>query len=175
MKKIISKKYKRVTKNKKRLEKELQIKIKNRGSEISISGEPKKEYIAEKVILALDFGFPFEKALEIKTRNLSFETLNLKKYSKTKKFKRIRGRIIGREGRALKTLSDLTEGYFELKDNEIGIICEPEEKQRIIGGIVMLIGGAKHSSVYYFLEKTPRENIEDLGIKESFKKQKESK
>ena len=172
MKKIISKKYPRIVNNKKRLEKELGIKITNRRSEISISGEPKKEYVAEKVIRALDFGFPFEDALEIKLLGLSFQVINIKEYSNSKNLERVRARIIGTEGRTLKTLSQLTESYFQIKDNELGIICDEDMKRKVLEAVKMLIRGTKHSNVYAFLEKMDFRPTEDLGIKDSFKNKK---
>ena len=55
MKKIISEKLPRILKNKKRLEKELLVKITNRGKEVFIDGDPEEEYYAEKVIESLEF------------------------------------------------------------------------------------------------------------------------
>ena len=66
MKIILSEKLPRILKNKKRLEKKLNIKISNRGKEVQINGNPGDEYIAEKVIDALNFGFPFSTAISIK-------------------------------------------------------------------------------------------------------------
>ena len=50
MKTLISEKIARILKNKKRLEKELNVKITNSGKEVSVSGDSVDEYIAEKVI-----------------------------------------------------------------------------------------------------------------------------
>ena len=47
MKIIYSEKLPRILKNKKRLEKELNIKITNRGKDVSLQGTPENEYIAE--------------------------------------------------------------------------------------------------------------------------------
>jgi len=66
MKTIYSDKIARIIKSKKRLEKILEIKIIIKNSEIIISGKPENEYIAEKVIEALNFGFPFKAATSIK-------------------------------------------------------------------------------------------------------------
>ena len=56
MKKLICEKVVRLIKGKQKLEKELHIKISIRGKEVEINGEPEEEYVAEKVIEALDFG-----------------------------------------------------------------------------------------------------------------------
>ena len=73
MKKIFSEKLPRILKNKKKLEKELNVKITNKGKDVFIESESEDEYSAEKVIDALNFGFPFEYALLIKKENFIFE------------------------------------------------------------------------------------------------------
>lgn len=170
MKTLISEKIPRITKNKKRLEKELNIKIETRGKETKLNGTPEDEFIAEKVIDALNFGFPYRHALEIKKQNLEYEEINLKDYTKKHNYELIRGRIIGKSGKALKTLSNLSECYIEIKENKIALIGEPLRIQEAIQSIIQLIQGAKHGNVYKGLEKNQPKPIEDLGIKENFLK-----
>lgn len=165
MKKILSDKVVRIIKNKKRLEKILKVKITNRGKEVFIEGGSEDEYAAEKVIDALDLGFPFEAAILIKKENFSFEILNIKDYTKRKDLERIRARIIGKGGKTLKTLHDLTKCYFELKNNNIGLIGSGECIKNAEASIISIIKGAKHSNVYSFLEKHQPEKIVDLGLK----------
>jgi|TARA_Y100000034_G_scaffold122591_1_gene168233 ribosomal RNA assembly protein len=165
MKKIFSDKLLRIIKNKKRLEKDLNVKITNKGKEVFVEGESKDEYSAEKVIDALNFGFPFETALFIKKEDFIFEILNIKDYTKRKDLKRIRARIIGKEGRTLKTLQQLTKCYFELKDNYVGIIGNPEYLENAQEAIISIIKGAKHSNVYNSLEKNQTKPVVDLGLK----------
>ena len=103
MKKIFSEKFLRIIKNKKRLEKELNVKITNRGKEVFVEGEPENEYSAEKVIDALNFGFPFEYALLIKKENFILEILNIKDYTKRKDLETIRARILYPTNKTVKT------------------------------------------------------------------------
>lgn len=165
MKTLISEKLPRIIKNKEILEKVLNVKITNRGKEITIKGEPEEEYITEKVIDALDFGFPLSTAILIKKEDFIFERLNIKDYTKRKDLERIRARIIGAKGKTLKTLCILTKCYFELKDNNVGIIGSPERIENAQEAIVSLIKGAKQSNVYNFLEKNQVKEDVDLGLK----------
>ncbi len=96
MKTILSEKLPRILKNKKRLEEKLNVKITNRGKEVSIKGKPSDEYIAEKVIDALNFGFPFSVAMLIKGEDFLFEVINIKEHTKRHDLENIRARIIGR-------------------------------------------------------------------------------
>jgi ribosomal RNA assembly protein len=165
MKIIHSEKLPRILKNKKRLEKKLNIKITNKGKEVSIEGKPEDEYIAEKVIDAINFGFPFSDALMIKEEDLMFEIINIKNHTKRNDLERIRARIIGRGGKTLKTLCQLTKCYFELKDNEVGIIGQPDYMENAQEAIIHLIKGSKQSNVYSFLEKHQIKPLVDLGLK----------
>jgi len=159
MKKIFSEKLPRILKNKKRLEEILNIKITNRGKEILIKGKAENEYIAEKVIDALNFGFPFSAAALIKKEDYLFEILNIKDYTKRTDLNRVRARIIGKGGKTLKTLHQLTNCHFELKDNEVGIIGAPENIEEGQETIISLIRGAKQSNVYSFAKKKQNFNL----------------
>jgi len=166
MKTIISEKFPRILKNKKRLESKLNIKILNRGKEVQIDGKPEEEYIAEKVIDALNFGFPFSIAISIKEENLEFEILNIKDHTTRKDLERVRARIIGEGGKTLKTLNQLTKCNFELKDNQVAIIGAPEYIENAQESIISIIKGAKQSNVYSHLEKNQLKPVLDLGLKE---------
>jgi len=148
METIYCEKLPRILKSKKILEKKLNIKITNRGKEISIEGKPEDEYIAEKVIDALNFGFPFSHAISIKENDFIFEIICIKDHTKRKDLERIRARIIGTKGKTLKTLSNLTQCYFELQDNNVGIIGPPENIKNAQEALTYLIKGSKQSNVY---------------------------
>lgn len=165
--KLIVEKLARITKNRKKLEAVLDVKIENRGTEIYIEGLPENEYTAEKVILALDFGFPYSVAIEVKTEDLAFQSLNIKDYTNQKNLPRVRGRIIGAGGKTLKTISTLSNCYMELKDNKIGIIGEYESLKYAEEALILLIKGTKTGNVYAYLEKHHPEELIDLGLKSS--------
>jgi len=166
MTQLIIERYQRILKNKKRLEQLLNVKISVAKENISTEGYPEDEYIAEKVIQALDFGFPFQTALMIKQNDFMFEILKIKDYTPRKDLERIRARIIGKAGKSLSTLSHLTQCFFELKDNFVGIIGAPENIKNAQEGINALIRGSKHGNVYSYLEKHQVQSPDDLGLKE---------
>lgn len=155
----------RILKNRKKIEKELKVKISNKEKEIQIDGEPENEYFGERVIEALDFGFPFSIALCLKNHENDFEIIKIKDHTKRKDFSRIKGRIIGTKGKTLRTLSNLTECFFEIKDNCIGIIGDGEYIKNAREAIIHLIKGSKQANVYAYLEKHRPEPIFDLGLK----------
>lgn len=165
MKTILSEKILRIIKNKKRLEKILDVKISIKNQEVEIDGTPENEHDATQVIDALNFGFPFKAAISIKEEEKVLEIINIKEYTKTSNLERIRARIIGKGGKTLKTLSKLTNCYIELKENQIGVIGNPENLETILEGIIEIIQGSKHGNVYKGIEKNQPVPIEDLGLK----------
>jgi len=167
MKTIYSEKLPRILKNKKRLEKELNVKITNRGKEVSVNGDSEDEYIAEKIIDALNFGFPFSVAMLIKKEDFLLEIINIKEHTKRHDLERVRARIIGKGGKTLKTLQQLTKCFFELKNNEIAVIGDPEKIKNAQEAIISLIKGTKQSNVYGFLEKHQVKSVFDLGLKDN--------
>jgi len=153
MKTIFSEKLPRILKNKKRLEKLLNVKITNKGKDVSINGKAEDEYIAEKVIDALNFGFPFSIVILIKKEDYLFEIINIKDYTKRKDLSRIKARIIGTKGKTLNTLNQLTDCFFEINENQIGIIGLPEDIKNGQESIISIIRGAKQGNVYSFVKK----------------------
>jgi ribosomal RNA assembly protein len=156
------------------LEPALNVKIKIKDKEVSIDGSPEDEYTAEKVIDAINFGFPLDAALSIKKDDALFEIINIKEFTHSKDMERVRARVIGTEGRTLSTLNQLTDCYFEIKDNEVGVIGLPESIKNGHNAVIMLVQGSKQANVYAFLEKHQVQPIIDLGLKEK-KKRKRAK
>lgn len=165
--KRIIEKIPRVIKNRRRLENALNVRITNRGKEVYIEGDAEDEFVAERVIDALEFGFPYDVALQIKKGDLMFEVVNIKDHTRSKDLSRVRGRIIGTKGNALKTLSQITGCRFELKDNEVGIIGNPEEILEAKEAIISIAQGSKHGNVYKSTIRKKKGVVkEDLGLKE---------
>ena len=110
---IYSDKLPRILKNKKHLEERLNVKITNKAREVFIEGEPEDEYIAEKVIEALNYGFEFKEAMLIKEEDFILEIIPIKSFTRRKDLARIRARIIGKQGKTKKNLAQLTKCFFE--------------------------------------------------------------
>ncbi len=166
---IISEDNKKISKYKKKLEAQLNVKVFAKEKEIFVVGNAEDEFIAEKVVEALLFGFPLEVALLIKNEDFLFQILNIKEYTHRKDLETIRARIIGKEGRTLRTLAQLTDCHFELKGNNLGIIGAADYIKNSQEAAIAIIQGSKQANVYNFLEKHQVEPILDLGLKEQKK------
>lgn len=167
MKNLIIDKIARVIKARKKLEAELNVKITNQGNDVSIEGSPEDEYVAEKVLDALNLGFPLSTALLLKKEeDYIFEIIHIKDHTTRHDLERIRARIIGTKGGTLATLAQLTKCFFEIKDNNIGIIGDAEYMQNAQEAVISLIRGAKQSNVYTGLERNQPKPVIDLGLRE---------
>lgn len=166
MKILVMDKIVRLIKNRKKLEELLEVKINNSAKQVTIEGDPEKEHIAMQIIEALDYGIPYKEAILIKKENKILELINIKEYTKKNDLEKIRGRLIGKGGKVLKTLSTLTESSIELKENTIAIVTNVENMERLTNAVIAIIKGAKHGGVYKTLEHNFPEPVFDLGLKE---------
>jgi len=153
MQEIYTEFIKKILQNKNKLEQELEVRITNQGKNLFIDGEPDKEFIALQAIEAINLGFSIGKALLLKNEDIILQTINIKDITKRKDFERIRARIIGAEGKTLKTLNNLTCCEFCIQDNCIGVIGDTEDIKEAIQAITSLIQGSKQANVYAHAEK----------------------
>ena len=162
----------KVLKDKKKLEKELKIKITNKGKNIFVDGKPENEFIALKIIEALDFGFSVDAAFQLNKEEIIFQVINIKDLTKRKDIERIKARIIGTRGKTLETLKNLTECNICLHENQIAIIGYCEEIRDAIQALTSIVHGSKQSNVYARLEKQRKnKNIENkISIKNELEK-----
>ena len=154
----------RIKKAKSAIEKALDVKLNITKSGIEIEGkEEYNEYIALRVVEALNLGFKVPEALKLRNENYMLEIINMKKHTRPSRLSTIKGRIIGKEGKSLTVLSELTNCDIRIKDYDVGIIGETFEIKFAVNALLSLIHGSPHSSVYAYLEKSKplREMKED--------------
>ncbi len=144
---------KKVLQNKKKLESELNIKITNKGKNLFVDGSADNEFIAMQVIEAINCGFSAYRALLLKQDEMILQRLNIKGVTKRHDLERIRARIIGKKGKTLKTLKNLTDCATSLHNNQIGIIGNAQEVEDAIQAVTSIIHGSKQGNVYSRLEK----------------------
>jgi len=157
---------KRISFKKKFLESKLKVKLEIKGKIISISGSELSKYEAVQIFEAINFGFEIETALLLLDENYIFEIINIKNLTRRTDLSQVRARIIGRKGKTLKVLQDLTECFIKLHDNQVYIIGPAERIKDCLNGLRKLIQGSKQSSTYAYLEKQRKQpEPADLGLK----------
>ncbi|MEK6859213.1 MAG: KH domain-containing protein [Nanoarchaeota archaeon] len=146
-----------VLKNKNRIQKELNVKITNKGKLVFIDGQGEKEYLALKVLEAVNLGFSVDKSLLLKDEEIILQTLNIKNITKRNDLERVRARIIGTHGKTIANLSKLTDCHLSLNNNQVGIIGNINNIEEAMIALRILIQGSKQGNVYARLEKKKRQ------------------
>lgn len=152
MKNLSIKSINKILINKKELEEKTKVKIEIKGKNIILNGEEIDEYLAEKIIEAIELGFSTKIALLLTDENYILETMNIKLLTK-KNPRMIRGRIIGTKRKTLDTIEEISDCKIVLHDNIVGIIAHIEDIKGIVQAISNIIKGAKTANVYSFLER----------------------
>ncbi len=115
-------------------------------------------YTAREVVLTIGRGFNPELAQLLLKQDYASEQIDITSYAKTKAHEiRIRGRVIGAEGKARKVLEELTDCHMSVYGKTITIIGEIEKVPICRKAVEKLLAGSQHSSVYRWLEKQRRE------------------
>ena len=131
------------------------LEIDSEAGDVFITGDDGLNiFNAKEVVQAIGRGFNPKIAMLILKGDYVFEIINIKDYGKTKKSRlRLKGRVIGEDGRARKIIEELTEAHISVYGKTVSIIGEPENCANAKHAIVSLLRGAPHSSVYRTLEK----------------------
>ncbi|MHA1777999.1 MAG: KH domain-containing protein [Candidatus Heimdallarchaeaceae archaeon] len=125
--------------------------------------DPVSLWKARDMIKAIGRGFSPEKAFRINEASFAFDLIQLRDFTGTSPnaLREIRSRIIGRKGRTRSTIEQITGSYISVYGNTVGIIGESRTLQIVREGLIRLINGAKHSTVYRYLEQKLRALKED--------------
>ena len=123
------------------------------GGSVTIKGAELNEFLVEKIIRAIDFGFDIDDALLLLNEEFVLEFIDVKEHTRRNNLKDVRSRIIGRDGRAKRTIEKLTGSAVVISDNTIGVIVDADHLSATVQGIESLISGSKHGNVFGYLER----------------------
>ncbi|MBS3097264.1 RNA-processing protein [Candidatus Woesearchaeota archaeon] len=156
------------------LDTKTKISIDSKEGDIFITGEDALGlYNAREVVKAVGRGFNPEVALLLLKPDYSFEMIDVQEYAGKSKEKllRLKGRVIGEEGKSRRIIEELTESYVSIYGKTVSVIGSIESVAIAKQAIESLLKGATHASVYKFLEKKRRElkRIKLLGESIEFK------
>ena len=112
-------------------------------------------FTAMRVIEAVGRGFSPQRALRLLDPETSLEILDLRNFAgkSDNSLERIRGRIIGLNGKSRRVIEELTKCYVSVYGRTVAIIGEVTEAKLAKEAIEMLASGSRHRSVYNMLQR----------------------
>ena len=129
-------------------------------------------FTAREIVMAIGRGFSPGNALLLLKTDYIFEIINLRDYSGKSKntMERLKGRVIGKDGKARRTIEDLSEAAITVFGKTIGIIADAEGASMARYAIESLLQGSTHANVYKWLETKRRQLKRAELLTESFSK-----
>lgn len=151
---------------KKRIEESTDTKldVSSQDGDIIISADDGlKLYDAKEIVRAISRGFNPETALQLLKSDYILEVVDLREFAGKNKqtLIRLRGRVIGRDGKSKREIETLTDSEISVYGKTIAVIGRVEDVPNARKAIENLLQGATHASVFKFLEKMKRQKYMD--------------
>jgi len=148
------------------------INIDSKLGEVSIDDHEVKDPLVvmkiENIIKAIGRGFSPKNANILLNDDFDFFVFDLHDYvgKKESHLRRIKSRVIGKEGKTKKVLEELTDSKISIYGHTISIITDTTKMNILKKSIDMLLTGSKHATVYRFVENQMKElkRAERLGF-----------
>ncbi|MEM1994186.1 MAG: KH domain-containing protein [Nitrososphaerales archaeon] len=117
--------------------------------------EEAEPFKALAIINAISRGFSPQRAFKLTKDNTTLETIDLREYAGRSKdaLTRIKGRIIGQNGKARRVIEELTRTEVSVYGHTVSIIGEPEGVKLAAEAVKTLASGSQHSTVYRMLQR----------------------
>ena len=138
---------------------QLQIESETGGITIMLAEDaedPSSLFKTKDVVTAIGRGFSPERAFRlVRDEEAVFDIIDLRTvFGKSESdLRRVKGRIIGMNGKTRKIIEELTEADVVVYGHTVGIIGRIEQVEAAKEAIQMLIRGSLHSTVYRFLHR----------------------
>ena len=134
------------------------IDIDSKEGDIIVSGEDALSlFTARDILRAIGRGFNPEIALLVLKPDYNLEMINMGDFAKTQNDAiRLKGRVIGKDGRSREHLEELTETNICVYGKTVGIIGRQEMVGIAKKALEMLLKGSPHANVYKWLERMRR-------------------
>ncbi|KYK32082.1 MAG: hypothetical protein AYK22_00555 [Thermoplasmatales archaeon SG8-52-3] len=113
----------------------------------------------DNIVRAIGRGFSPQNAYRLFDDDSDFFIFDLHDYvgKKPAHIRRLKSRIIGREGKTKRVLEELTDSRISIYGHTISVISDIFKMNILKKSIDMLITGSKHATVYRFVESQIKE------------------
>jgi ribosomal RNA assembly protein len=138
---------------------ELQIESESGGVTVILSKkarDPSQLFRAKDIVLAIGRGFSPEQAFRLlRNENEIFDFLDLRAiFGRSESdIKRVKGRVIGANGKTRRLIEELTDSSVVIYGHTIGFIGTFERVDVARNAVQMLINGSQHHTVYKYLQR----------------------
>ncbi len=122
--------------------------------------DPSLLFRAKEVVTAIGRGFSPDRAFRlIRDEDAALEIIDLREIfgRSPSDLRRIKGRIIGQEGKTRRIIEELTEADVSVHGHTVSIIADMDQMEVAREAVQMLLQGSQHSTVYRFLHRKRRE------------------
>ncbi|HDM66787.1 MAG TPA: RNA-processing protein [Thermoplasmatales archaeon] len=128
--------------------------------------DPLLIFKVENIVRAIGRGFSPEQALKLLDDEMDLYIFDIHDYAGKKQshIRRLKGRVIGKNGKTKRVLEDLTDSRISVYGHTVSIIANVVEMDIIKKAIDKLLSGSKHGSVYRFVES----NMKRLRLEQEF-------
>ena len=134
------------------------INIDSKEGDVSVTGnDALLLYCTRDIIKAIGRGFNPDIAMLLLKQDYTFEVINLPDFDNPAQFRRIKGRIIGTQGKSRRLIEEHTDTYISVYGKTVALIGRSDTCSIARRAVEMLIKGSPHSNVYKWLEKMRRE------------------
>lgn len=135
------------------------ISVDSKEGDIMLTGTDSVQlYLLKDVIKAVGRGFNPEVAMRLLKQDFVLELLNLSDFVKSSnQMLRLKGRVIGKQGKARSTIEDFTDTNISVYGKTIAIVGFCDNVTICKRALESLLTGSPHSAVYKWLEKYKRQ------------------
>jgi len=122
--------------------------------------DPSLLFRAKEVVTAIGRGFSPDRAFRlIHEEDTALEIIDLREMfgRSLSDLQRIKGRIIGQEGKTRRIIEELTEADISVHGHTVSIMADLDQMEVAREAVQMLLRGSQHSTVYRFLHRKRRE------------------
>ncbi len=122
-------------------------------------------FTVQNIVKAIGRGFSPKRAMDLHQEDYDLLVIDLEDYVGRSKnaIARVKGRVIGRNGKSRVLLEEMTESQISVYGGTVSIIGPIERLEVAREAVLMLVRGAFHKTVWNFLQAYRRKLKEEKG------------
>ena len=138
------------------------IEVDSGEGEVTVSGEGEGFFKAQDIVKAIGRGFSPERAFTLLKDDYLLKVIDITEYAGKNRSnqKAKRGRVIGRQGMTRVEIEKYTHCLISVHGKTVAIIGLADEIEAAAKAVEMLLEGAKHETMEYFMRGGRKERFE---------------